>query len=84
MSANIGPIIKKEIKVACPKIRFQEIADLLGISYNQLFVKFRNGRFTDAELTKIMDRIGGKNVHFMETYDGRQIDLLDQEMLEEN
>lgn len=72
---NIGPLIKKEIKVACPNIRFQEIADLLEISYNQLFVKFRNGRFSDEELTKIMNRIGGKNVHLLETYDGRFIDL---------
>ncbi len=72
---NIGPLIKKEIKIACPNIRFKEIAELLGISYNQLFVKFRNGRFTDAELTKIMNRIGGKNVHLLETYDGRFLDL---------
>lgn len=72
---NIGPLIKKEIKIACPNIRFKEIAELLGISYNQLFVKFRNGRFTDVELTKIMNRIGGKNVHLLETYDGRFLDL---------
>lgn len=72
---RVGELIKREIKFARPAIRFQQVADLLGLTYQQLFGKFRIGSFTDEELEKIMDLIGGRHEHYIVTEDGRRIDL---------
>lgn len=37
---------------------YKDVADLLGISLNSLYVRIRNGEFSREEIQKIMDFLG--------------------------
>lgn len=72
---NRGEAIKREIKYAIPGARYKDFANLLNISYQQLFTKFRNGHFTDKEIDLIASEIGGTQHHYLVLPDGRKIDV---------
>lgn len=72
---NRGEIIKREIKYALPGAKYKDFAALLGISYQQLFTKFRNGRFTDEEIDLIANEIGATQHHYLILPDGRRLEV---------
>lgn len=72
---ELGNLLKREIKFARPDLKYQEVAAALGITYQQLFARFRAGKFTDDELDKILKMIGARQEHFIITEDGRRVDI---------